>query len=409
MRRLKNFLQYILIFLITLFILLACTLVFFYVVSVRADSKSAVYARISWLSGQLIRNSMPDESGDGFTMTKEGLEHIDMLEGWAMLLDDGGNVCWEYKLPKDLPRAYSQKDIASFTRWYLDDYPVHTWITDDGIFVLGKPKGSEWIYNIRYASDTLNAYLISLPFLLAVYGIFLFAAPAVIIRSKSRRNERERTAWIAGVSHDIRTPLSIVLGTAAALKEENGDESTAKRAELIEAQALKMRALISNLNTENKLEFGFGSWEKKRFKLTAVVRGVVCELINRQSDTKYCFEVEIDEALEDFTVRADRELVKRMLENLVNNAVNHNPEGCSVKVSMKKGRFPYRCTLIVEDDGCGVDRRRLRVMNRPLDMKALPEHGLGLRLVRHIAGMYHWKVRFREGEAGGLKCLVGIA
>lgn len=408
MRRIKNFFLYIITFNVIFIILLFANFLFFLIVGVYTNSDSA-YVKVGWVAKQLSRDNLSDEDGYRFTMSEDGMEKIDETGGFAMLIDEDGNVCWEYKMPEELPREYSRRDIASFTRWYLHDYPVHIWIIDDGIFVFGKPKGSEWIFNIRYAMSTLNAYFTFGPFILIADVILLVAVPVFIVRKQSRRRERERTEWIAGVSHDIRTPLSVVLGTAAVLKEESGSEFIARKAELIEAQALKMRTLISNLNTENKLQFGLGSWDREKFKMAAIVREVMCDIVNSRQEEGYNFDVSIAEDRENFTVCADRELVRRLLENLVNNAVKHNPQGCNVSVIMKRGHFPYRCAIIVEDDGCGADSKMLRRMNRPVEMKALPEHGLGLRLVKHIAGLYHWRVRFRKGKEGGLRCLVLIA
>lgn len=408
MKRIKNFFLYIIVFNIIFIILLVINLLFFLIVGTCTKSDSA-YVKVGWFAKQLSRNNLSDEGEYGFTMSEEGMNKIDSAGGFAMLIDEDGKVCWEYKMPEELPREYSRKEIAAFTRWYLEDYPVHTWIIDDGIFVFGKPKGTEWIFTLRYAMNTLNAYFTFGPFVFIADVILLVAVPIFIVRRQSRRRERERTEWIAGVSHDIRTPLSVVLGAAAVLKEEGNDEFTVKKAELIEVQALKMRTLISNLNTENKLQFGLGSWDKEKFIVAALVREVVCDIVNSIQDEGYSFDVHIAENTEGFTVCADRELVRRMFENLVNNSVKHNPHGCNVLITMKKGRFPYRCTIIVEDDGCGVDSKMLRHMNRPVEMKALPEHGLGLRLVKHIAGLYHWRVRFRKGKEGGLQCLVLIA
>lgn len=410
MKSIKNFFRYIMAFNVIFIMLLAANLLFFLIIGTCTKSDSA-YVRAGWFADQLSRNISSDEGGSSFTMSDEGMDKIDSTGGFAMLIDEDGKVCWEYKMPKELPREYSRKDIASFTRWYLHDYPVHTWITDDGIFVFGKPKGTEWIFTLRYATNTLNAYFTFGPFVLIADAILLIAFPVFIVRKQSRRRERERTEWIAGVSHDIRTPLSIVLGTAAALREEDSDELTVKKAELIEAQALKMRTLISNLNTENKLQFGLGSWDKEKFNTAALIREIMCDIVNRRQDEGYSFDACIAENTEGVTVCADRELVRRLFENLINNAVKHNPEGCNVTVTMKKAHFPYRCEIIVEDDGRGVDSKMLRQMNRPVEMKAkeLPEHGLGLRLVKHIAGLYHWRVRFRKGKEGGLQCLVLIA
>ncbi len=53
---------------------------------------------------------------------------------WAMLLDDGGAVIWEEQMPEDLPRSYTAAQIAQFSRWYLQEYPVFVWQQPAGLF-----------------------------------------------------------------------------------------------------------------------------------------------------------------------------------------------------------------------------------------------------------------------------------
>ena len=71
-------------------------------------------------------------------------------------IDDNGNVKWEYQLPDKLNRHYSASDIASFSRWYLDDYPVFCWSEDYGLFVTGLTKGSLWKYNYNSSPAVLK-------------------------------------------------------------------------------------------------------------------------------------------------------------------------------------------------------------------------------------------------------------
>ena len=61
-----------------------------------------------------------------------------------MLLNEEGKVVWSYHKPEDVPEEYSLPQVATFARWYLNDYPVRCWVRDDGLLVVGSPKGSVW-------------------------------------------------------------------------------------------------------------------------------------------------------------------------------------------------------------------------------------------------------------------------
>lgn len=70
---------------------------------------------------------------------------LEQAQAWCMLVDnENGGVIWDHRLPPELPRQYTYGDIAQMTRWYLEDYPVFVLNCEDGLLVLGFPKGSFW-------------------------------------------------------------------------------------------------------------------------------------------------------------------------------------------------------------------------------------------------------------------------
>ena len=173
---------------------------------------------------------------------------------WAMLLSEEGQVVWSFRNPPDLPEQYSLTDVASFTRWYLNDYPVQCRIRDDGLLVVGAPKGSVWKHDIAMSVDTLlqTPFWAAGLFLLALGGVLGFAYLTVgrWFRQAQQVRDAARSNWINGVSHDIRTPLSMVMGYSAQM--EAAEELPTERRK----QAGIIRAPVSytHLTLPTKLE-----------------------------------------------------------------------------------------------------------------------------------------------------------
>ncbi|MBQ6786797.1 MAG: HAMP domain-containing histidine kinase [Lachnospiraceae bacterium] len=395
MRRVRKITTYFIIFGITLCFLLVGNLVLMFFISQRTgNDKAYVYA-------EKIAECLEQKADGEYQMSQEGIEFIHFYNGFAMLISDSGEVVWEYRLPEKLPRQYARKDIASFARWYLEDYPVITHIIGENIFVVGRQKNSIWKYQIVFSVDTIEAYLQYFPFVILVDIVILVLVPILLLRRDMRKKEQMRTTWIAGISHDIRTPLALVLGDAENIRQscKETEPELAKRAERIENQVIRIRTLITNLNTDNKLTFGMGEWKKEEIRIAALLREVLCDMINREPGEQYEFDIMIDEEAEECMVRGDRELIKRMLENLIGNAICHNPKGCRILVRLQKDR-----RLIIADDGCGVSKEQLKSMRKPMFMETLGEHGLGIRLVKRIVKLHHWKIRFRQNGSSGLCC-----
>ena len=86
------------------------------------------------------------------TADTQALDILHHADAWAMILNDDGTVIWEDGLPEKLPREYTATDIAMFSRWYLDDYPVNIWKRPDGLLVIGFIPGS--VFNHYISTNT---------------------------------------------------------------------------------------------------------------------------------------------------------------------------------------------------------------------------------------------------------------
>ena len=395
MRRVRKVTKYFIILAMTLCFLLLGNFFLIFFISQETDNDRA-YVHIEKIAKCLYK-----DDANQYHMSEEGIDKINFYNGFAMLISDSGEVVWEYKMPGELPRQYERKDIAQFTRWFLQDYPVSVHIIEDNIFVVGRQKNTIWKYQVIFSSDTIVAYLYYFPFVILVDIVILVLVPILLLRRDMQKKEKMRTTWIAGISHDIRTPLALVLGDAESIKQgcEEIAPELAGRAKRIEDQVIRIRTQIMNLNTDNKLGYGMGKWKWEEIPFCALLREVLCDMINREPGEQYEFDIDIAEEAEGCLVRGDRELMKRMLENLISNSIRHNPKGCRIEIRFQKDK-----KLVIADNGCGVTKQQLRSFQKPLFMEQLSEHGLGIRLVRKIVKVHHWKARFVPNGCSGLRC-----
>ena len=321
---------------------------------------------------------------------------------WAMLIDETGHVIWSLDLPGDVPVSYTSAEIASFARWYLNDYPVTCWQHNGDLVVIGSPKGSVW----KYPLSSLRASLVGDALL--VFAIFLVDLVILIIlaRSFARRSWKQRddarNEWIAAVSHDVRTPLSIVVTDASNLETSPRlNEEEHARVERMVSKSQEMAALLADLNTANRLRYAMEPVDAQHVHMAAVVRRAIADHLDDAADT-YGLELEVTPAAEDACVRGNEALLRRMVSNLIGNSIRHNPQGCYVQVSlgMREGLLGTacgrRCVLTVRDDGRGFGAETLTKLREKLG-DDLPEHGLGLVIVRRIAAAHGGQATFENG------------
>jgi hypothetical protein len=400
MRTLKTTFKYITTFITILIMLLIADIILIFTLA-NANQNWQAYVPV----GKISNNLTLDENGT-FTFSDEGKTILSNYNAFAMYIDENGDVKWKYDLPNDIPKHYSIQQVASFTKWYLNDYPIYVGKKYEGLFVVGCPKNSIWKYTFEYSIDALNAYINYIPIMIIANLIIIFTVPFIVIKRQSHNREKQRTEWIAGISHDIRTPLALVLGNASAIKAETCDTNNeiSQKAAKIEKEVLAISTKIANLNMENKLTYGMGKWNKETIPFCPFIRDTFCDIINSGVGEQYDFDINIEENMENTTIKCDKELIKRMIENLIYNSINHNPKGCKITVTLTSHKKNHSI-LTIKDNGCGVTNKQLKSFKKPLfKSNPIPEHGLGIRLVRQIAGVHKWKITFFNTEYGGLGC-----
>lgn len=367
----------------------------------------------------LSRNGMPSypdsqeimehlhKENDEYRLEEEEAEKLSGARQFAMLLDNGGNILWSEFLPKELQKNYTLQDVAKFTRYYLEDYPVRTYVVPEGLLIIGQKKEQIWKYTLEYDENAVRNLIELLPLLFLANAVILVSVPIWIQKKRAKQKEEERTEWIAGVSHDIRTPLAIVLGNAEMIAATTESEEIKDRALRIEKQGLRLRRLVENLNLFSKLSFGYGNLEKEKIQVSRFLRKTITEMRNQTEDERVQFNLDIEEDLQGLELCFNENLMERALMNLLYNAVQHNPEGCEITVKLYQDEKSH-VFLHVEDNGCGIEKAALERLNRK-NYEWEPstgQHGLGLKIVKQVINRHRWKVQFKEGSQGGFLCCI---
>ena len=367
----------------------------------------------------LSRNGMPSypdsqeimehlhKENDEYRLEEEEAEKLSGAQQFTMLLDNGGNILWSEFLPKELQKNYTLQDVAKFTRYYLEGYPVRTYVVPEGLLIIGQKKEQIWKYTLEYDENAVRNLIELLPLLFLANAVILVSVPIWIQKKRAKQKEEERTEWIAGVSHDIRTPLAIVLGNAEMIAATTESEEIKDRALRIEKQGLRLRRLVENLNLFSKLSFGYGKLEKEKIQVSRFLRKTITEMRNQTEDERVQFNLDIEEDLQGLELCFNENLMERALMNLLYNAVQHNPEGCEITVKLYQDEKAH-VFLQVEDNGCGLEKAALKRLNKK-NYEWEPstgQHGLGLKIVKQVISRHRWKVQFREGSQGGFLCRI---
>ena len=218
------------------------------------------------------------------------------------------------------------------------------------------------------------------------------------------RRDNARTQWIAGVSHDVRTPLALILGWAEQLEQDTLlPDSSRQKAAGIRIQCEKLRTLIDDLNLTSKLEYGAQPLRRKDLRAGPLFRQLVAQFCESPLAERCEITLEQEEPAEQTVLSVDEALLARLLENLLNNSVRHNPKPVNITVYTR--RAGERFCLTVADDGIGYPAAVLAALNAAEPAENAP-HILGLYVVQQIAAAHGGRAVFGQNTPHGAKAVV---
>lgn len=374
-------------------------------------------------------------------------------QAWAMILDNNGTVCWQLDMPADLPTKYTLTDVAKFSRWYLQDYPTYVYEHPAGLLVIGCMPDSLVKWNFSVDSNYISSLLFGSLFVIAVnlllflvllwrntrkveraispilHGIEQISEGKKVLLPKRGelaqineklnragehllKKEQARAEWINGISHDIRTPLSYILGYAGKLEDNTSLPSEVReQAGTIRVQSEKLRRLIADLNLCSKLEYSMQPLSIKSVDLLEVVRQVIVQTLESGLDKKYSIDLQA-ETHGSYLIQGNASLLTRLLENLIGNSITHNQNGCNINVNISTEKDV--CSLSVVDDGKGTSAEILERLKHqsfttePYQTSGEAAHGIGLRLVYQIVKAHHGIVQFCNLDPHGFEVIIKL-
>ncbi len=192
---------------------------------------------------------------------------------------------------------------------------------------------------------------------------------------------------IANVSHDFKTPLTMIKAYASMIREISGEvkEKRDAHAQIIEDEADRLSSLVDDLLDLSRIRAGVGVHPPQTFNLSELVYKIVDKFDYLTQTQGYVIEQQIEESLYTY---ADRERIEQVVYNLVGNAVNYTGDDKRVTVSLaeSEGRIRFE----VHDTGKGIPPEELPNIwdryyrSRETHKRPVRGTGLGLSIVKNI-------------------------
>lgn len=211
---------------------------------------------------------------------------------------------------------------------------------------------------------------------------------------------------LANVSHDLKTPLTMIKAYASMISEISGDnpEKRNQHLKVIIDEADRLTGLVNDVLSVSKVNSNLTELNLKVFNLTEYVYGVINKFGYLQENDGYNFMVDIDSNL---YTRADEEKIGQVIYNLLGNAISYTGEDKTVYISLKSSMDGTTVTFSVRDTGRGIPKEELpNIWDRYYMLKETHNRpvkgtGLGLSIVKTILLNHKFKFGAESEEGKG--------
>lgn len=299
------------------------------------------------------------------------------------------------------------------------------------VFVLGVLVTTILTNGLRYSLMasllsilSYNFFLIAPRFTLAIDGLdylgtisamIVFALLANYLVSRLRKSARQSTEaslmaqreqlranMLRSVSHDLRTPLTSIIGSAEMLLDEEAHLEEGSRRQLVEDirdDATWLRTMVENLLAVTRIEDGKVSLDVG----IELVDDVIEEAMRHISRDAQGHQIMVEPSKELLLARMDPQVVVQVIVNLVDNAIAHTQPGSTITISSsREGRM---VAISVADDGPGIaegDKTRIfELFYTGSDADASRGTGIGLALCKSVVEALGGTIRVEDVDPHG--------
>ncbi len=216
------------------------------------------------------------------------------------------------------------------------------------------------------------------------------------------RNDTLQKELIANISHDLRTPLTMIIGYSEVMRDLPG-ENTPENVQVIIDETQRLSELVNDLLDLSKLQAGTREPVMEVFNLTELVEATMLRYEKLTERGGYRVEYTFDDSVE---VRADRTMLLQVIYNLINNAINYTGEDKLVRVTQTLSSDRRSVRISVTDSGAGIPPEQIPLIwDRyykidKVHRRAMIGTGLGLSIVKQILEAHHtlYGVESKQGE-----------
>jgi len=220
---------------------------------------------------------------------------------------------------------------------------------------------------------------------------------------KMHEVDEMKSRFFANISHEFRTPLTLIFGPAKDISEKTKEQDTKQSAGIIKRNAGRLYGLVNQLLDLSKLEAGKMTLETSEQNIIPLLKGLVFSFTSLAERKKITLKFNTIE--QKLNVYIDKDKVEKIINNLLHNAFKFTPEGGNIDFTVEK--MINEAEIRISDDGIGIPKEKIdKIFDRffQVDGSHTRESegtGIGLALTKELVELHKGKIKVESKEGEG--------
>jgi len=233
------------------------------------------------------------------------------------------------------------------------------------------------------------------------------------MRNALKEEELRRSRFIMGVTHDLKTPLTLIRGYAEAIEDGIAEDPDSRRGavEMIVGNTDQLEGMINDLLNYVRMDTGQYQARLKNVNISAFLRNMAKTMSIDVGLLYHTFTYDI-KLPDDLATAMDESLVRRALENIIHNAVRYTPAGSLISLSAAITPDGNTLELVISDNGPGIDKEDLphvfEMFYRGSSSRREQGMGLGLAVVKWVVEDHGWSIAVSAKKDNGTRFVITI-
>ncbi len=229
-----------------------------------------------------------------------------------------------------------------------------------------------------------------------------------ILREQARTKKLEsvQEEFLRNISHEIRTPLNAIVGFSSMLKNNANHTRFQEFIGIIEDNSKMIETLVSRIIELSQLKSGTYALVKKDYTLEPLLEQLLGSYIKKMRVHEIAFDYEI-ESIHNMSVECDQNVVRTVIEELLDNAIKFNHNSGKVKLRVMYDEKINALKIDVKDSGIGMDpceHKKIFDIFYQVDRSSQRRYegaGIGLSLVKHMTELNGGWIELQSGKGEG--------